>query len=314
MIVVFKINSRGGGRPAGAAARLIQAGKCEIVSHQRMRAMQINLREMQILGRSTREWIVHWRECPALKALGIQDVGVTHAAAEYAFCRLAPRFALVLGTVLGRSNVWVNGRWKKCGVGDVYLAPTGAPHAHHALKGQKWHLCWVAYEKVHGRKIIRGEHARLGRGAAHGLRDAIMGLYREVHGLNETVATHHWAELVDLSARRLIQERQIDERLLHLWGSIDKELAHPWRLETLAQRVHLSPEQLRHLCQKNFGRSPMEHLRWLRMKRAALLLERTNQKIAAIAEDTGYRNAFAFSTTFKRVIGVSPREFSRRLS
>ena len=37
---------------------------------------------------------------------------------------------------------------------------------------------------------------------------------------------------------------------------------------------------LRHLCQKYFGRSPMEHLTWLRMKRAAFLLERTNQKIS----------------------------------
>jgi AraC-like DNA-binding protein len=80
----------------------------------------------------------------------------------------------------------------------------------------------------------------------------------------------------------------------------------------MSERICLSPEQLRYLCQKNFNHSPMEHLTWLRMKRAAFLLERTSQKIAAIAEEVGYQNAFAFSTAFRRVIGVSPLEFSRK--
>ena len=279
-----------------------------------MGAMQFDLRETQIVGRATQEWIVHQRECPALAALGIQYAGVTHAAAGFAFCRLAPEIAVVFGAVLGTGKVWVNGRWKKCGAGDIYLTPAGAPHAYHALKGRQWHLCWAAYEEERGRRVLRGDQAQLRRGAAQGLRDAILGLYREVHALNEAAAVHHWAELVDLSARRLVQERHIDERLVRLWSSIDTELGQPWRLEAMAQRVHLSPEQLRHLCQKYFGRSPMEHLTWLRMKRAAFLLERTNRKIAAIAGDTGYQNAFAFSTAFKRVMGVSPLEFSRSLA
>jgi AraC-like DNA-binding protein len=275
--------------------------------------MQFDLREIQIIGRGTREWIVHGRECPALKALQIQYVGVTHAAAGFRFCRLAPKMAVVFSTLRGTSRVWVNGRWKNCGAGDVYLAPAGAPHAYHAVRGRKWHVGWVAYEQERGRKVLRGERARLQRGAAGGLGDAILGLYREVHALNEAAAVHHWAELVDLSARRLIHERHIDERLLRLWSGIDTELGLPWRLETMARRVHLGPEQLRNLCQMHLGRSPVEHLTWLRMKRAAFLLERSSQKISSIAEEVGYGNAFAFSTAFKRVIGVAPAEFARRL-
>jgi AraC-like DNA-binding protein len=55
----------------------------------------------------------------------------------------------------------------------------------------------------------------------------------------------------------------------------------------------------------------MEHLTWLRMKRAAFLLERTNQKILTIAEEMGYQNAFAFSSAFKRVMGAAPFVFAR---
>jgi AraC-like DNA-binding protein len=279
-----------------------------------MGAMQINLREIQVIGQGTKEWIVHRRECPALGSLGIQYAGVTHAAAGYAFCRKNPAIAVIFGSLVGSSKTWVNGRWKHCGAGDVYLTPAGVPHAYHAVRGKKWHVCWVAYEAVRGRQVIPGEQAELKRGHSEGLRDAILGLYHEAHGLNEAGAVHHWAELVDLSARRLIKERQIDERLLRLWDGIDRELGHPWRLGEMAKRVGLSGEQLRHLCQKYFGRSPLKHLTWLRMKRAAFLLERTDEKIATIAETVGYENAFAFSVAFKWMMGVSPLGFSKGLS
>jgi len=150
------------------------------------------------------------------------------------------------------------------------------------------------------------------RDSAGSLHAAIMGLYHEVHSWNEAAAVQNWAELVDLSAQRLWHEPRHDERLLRLWRAVDADLAQPWTLPTLATHVHLSAEQLRHLCQKNFGRSPMEHLRWLRMKRAAGLLVRTNQKIAVVAAEVGYENPFAFTTAFKRVLGVAPRDIYRR--
>jgi AraC-like DNA-binding protein len=280
-----------------------------------MGTTQIHLCEMQVVGRTTREWIVYERECPALARLGIQYTGISHAGAGFAFCRLAPRIAVVFGSLSGTGQVLVDGKWRKCGAGDVYITPAWALHAYHAIKGEKWHLCWVVYEEeVSKQTVIQSKRAYLRKDSSQGLRDAIMGLYDEVHGLNEAPAVHDWAELVDLSARRLIQERKIDERLMTLWSNVDTELARHWTLESLANQIHLSPEQLRHLCQKHFGRSPMKHLTDLRMKRAAGLLVRTNQKIAVVAADVGYENAFAFSTAFKRVVGVSPAEYLRTQS
>jgi AraC-like DNA-binding protein len=247
-----------------------------------------------------------------LAALGIQYAGVTHAEAGFSFCRREPQFAVVFGTIQGEGRVWLNRKWRKCAANDIFLTQAGVPHAYHAVKGRKWHLAWVAYDEKRGKAVIRGPQVRLRRGSAFGLCDAILGLYHEAHALKEAAAMHHWAELVDLSARRLVKERQIDERLLRLWSGIETELAKPWQLDALAVRAHVGPEQLRHLCRKFYGRSPMEHLAWLRMRRAASLLERTDQKISVVAEEVGYQNAFAFSTAFKRVIGVSPRAFSRR--
>lgn len=280
-----------------------------------MGATQIQLREMQVVGRNTREWIIYKQACPALTRYGIQYTGISQAVAGFEFCRFAPLFAVVFGSLSGTGRVLVDGKWRNCAKGDVYITPARVLHAYHAIKGEEWNLCWVVYEgDIGDRTLLQSKSAYLCKGSSQSLRDAIMGLYDEVHTLNEAAAVHDWVELVDLSARRLIQERKVDERLVTLWSNVDTELARPWTLESLADYVHLSPEQLRHLCQKHFGCSPMKHLTDLRMKRAAGLLVRTNQKVAVVAADVGYQNAFAFSTAFKRVIGVSPAEFLRTQS
>ena len=276
-----------------------------------MSAMQNNLREMQVIGVKTQEWIIHERDCPSLTTLGIRYTGITQAGDGFAFCRLKPNMAIIFGTLSGKGKVWIQGEWKTCGSGDLYLTPAGVPHAYRSIPGKKWHLGWVVYGGGNEHTLVRDEEPQLRRGPCEGLFTALRGLYDEVHGLNESPALHRWAELIDLSARRLIQEHRMDERLRELWSQVDTELSRDWTLELLAQKVHLSGEQLRWLCQKYFNHSPMEHLTSLRMKRAAVLLVRTNQKIAVIAEDVGYKNAFAFSTAFKRVVGVSPLEFSR---
>jgi transcriptional regulator GlxA family with amidase domain len=45
----------------------------------------------------------------------------------------------------------------------------------------------------------------------------------------------------------------------------------------------MSGENFRKLCQKALGRSPMKHLTYLRMRKAAELLTITNEKVETIA-------------------------------
>ena len=57
------------------------------------------------------------------------------------------------------------------------------------------------------------------------------------------------------------------------------------------------------------GRSPGQHVIYLRMKRAAELLVTTPGKVEAISAAVGYETPFAFSATFKRWLGCSPSEY-----
>jgi AraC-like DNA-binding protein len=77
----------------------------------------------------------------------------------------------------------------------------------------------------------------------------------------------------------------------------------------MARRIGMSEENLRRLCHRHVHRSPMSHLTHLRMLAAADLLCHSREKIVSIAARVGYGDGFAFSTAFKREMGMCPQQF-----
>ena len=101
---------------------------------------------------------------------------------------------------------------------------------------------------------------------------------------------------------------QQDDRLWRLWEKVSANVGHDWTLYELAADAHVSAEPLRRLCRRSLGRSPMHHVTWLRMRKAAELLSTTPLKVETIAHAVGYQNPFVFSNTFKKWIGWRPSE------
>lgn len=83
-------------------------------------------------------------------------------------------------------------------------------------------------------------------------------------------------------------------------------------LARLAKLAGISRGHLIRVFRDHLGIGPAEAQRRLRLDRAATLLARTNLQIQAVAESTGFANAFHFTRAFGQVYGCSPREFRRR--
>jgi AraC-like DNA-binding protein len=84
--------------------------------------------------------------------------------------------------------------------------------------------------------------------------------------------------------------------------------AHPWTVGELATRVGVSRAGLARRFTELIGEPPMSYLAGWRLALAADLLREPDLTLDAIAHRVGYGGAFALSTAFKRVRGVSPRE------
>ncbi|HEY6746794.1 MAG TPA: AraC family transcriptional regulator [Mycobacteriales bacterium] len=91
-------------------------------------------------------------------------------------------------------------------------------------------------------------------------------------------------------------------RLLH------HEPARPWTVESLARATGVSRAALARRFTELVGEPPMAFLTGWRLALAADLLRDPDATLGAVARQVGYGSAFALSTAFKRVRGVSPRE------
>ncbi|MFC9297035.1 AraC family transcriptional regulator [Streptomyces sp. NPDC057011] len=92
-------------------------------------------------------------------------------------------------------------------------------------------------------------------------------------------------------------------RLLH------ENPAHGWTVEELALKVGVSRASLARRFAEVVGEPPVAYLTGWRLALAADLLREPDATVATVARRVGYGSAFALSTAFKRVRGISPQEF-----
>jgi AraC-like DNA-binding protein len=87
--------------------------------------------------------------------------------------------------------------------------------------------------------------------------------------------------------------------------------AHGWTLQKLAARAGMSRSTFALKFKETVGASPMEYLTRWRMLLAGDKLTNSREPISAVSSSLGYTSESAFSTAFKRVMGSSPRQYSR---
>jgi AraC-like DNA-binding protein len=102
-----------------------------------------------------------------------------------------------------------------------------------------------------------------------------------------------------------------DKQMSAAITSMHGDPAHGWTIQKLAERAGMSRSTFALKFKQTVGASPMEYLTRWRMLVAADKLSNSSDPISAIARSLGYESESAFSTAFKRVMGCSPRQYSR---
>jgi len=277
--------------------------------------MQKTIRETAHIGHDTKEQISPPSAFPALYTRGLNLAGLSDAGHGYRMHRPQPQFGHLLVTLGGAGRVLVDDKWLECGEGYAYVSPPNAPSAFETQAGPRWQFAWIFLDAMGNSRIglLAGERSCLVPADAKPLATAIEGLYREGVGRADGTLLNQWAHLIDAYCRRITQPspaHDIDP-LARLWLSVDARLAANWSVTSLSDAAGVSSETLRKLCILHHGRSPMQEVTRLRMRRADTLLQSTTAKLAVIARMVGYENVFAFSTAFRRIYGIPPSE--RRL-
>ncbi len=102
-----------------------------------------------------------------------------------------------------------------------------------------------------------------------------------------------------------------DEKLLErIMSVINKNISNAdFSVEILANEVGISRVHLHRKLKELTNQTTRDFIRNVRLQQAALLLKEKNQNISEVAFTAGFVNATYFSTAFKELYGMTPKEY-----
>jgi AraC-like DNA-binding protein len=102
-----------------------------------------------------------------------------------------------------------------------------------------------------------------------------------------------------------------DKQMRAAMSAMHEDPAHGWTLQELAERANMSRSKFAFRFKEKVGISAMEYLTRWRMLRAADRLTNSSESVSDIAIASGYESESSFGSAFKKVMGLSPRQYCR---
>ncbi len=90
---------------------------------------------------------------------------------------------------------------------------------------------------------------------------------------------------------------------------VEKEYSHPLSMKYIAEKMDLNHIYMGQIFKKETGVSLNDYINKVRVNKAKKLLVESNDMVYEIADKVGYSDPQYFSTVFKRITGVSPKEY-----
>lgn len=92
---------------------------------------------------------------------------------------------------------------------------------------------------------------------------------------------------------------------------ISQNLTASLSLDDLAEKFHFSRNHIINIFKKEYGLTPFEYARNLQISRAKRLLEVTSDTAERISVECGFTDYAHFYKTFRRIEGISPKEWRK---
>jgi AraC-like DNA-binding protein len=223
--------------------------------------------------------------------------------------------------LLGRGS-FVNGsKSYRLTNGSIFLSPPRLEHVLTIERGkQNGFFCFILFEPEHPdecklmglitRRFERDGFLRIGPDNRFYFED----MKRKIASQNNLMgasASHQFLSfLYALAGDETISytglgNRYIEEALKLMQERIYAQLD----ADTLAQRLGLSNSYFNRLFKQKLGLPPFKYFQKLKIETACFLLKATDKPVRSIASQLSFFDEFHFSRTFKKVVGVSPRDY-----
>ena len=94
---------------------------------------------------------------------------------------------------------------------------------------------------------------------------------------------------------------------------VNQEYAENLNLDELARRFGVNPSYLSRSFTEKTGAPLFDYINRIRIRKACILLKRSDLNILEIAYSVGYHNPSHFNRSFKKIMGIAPRDYRKSL-
>lgn len=133
------------------------------------------------------------------------------------------------------------------------------------------------------------------------------------HFGNSQLPSRAWVDLPDFPRLEQRPRRGLSRRALtRACSFIAENLGERFTLDDLARQAGVSRFHFARLFRVSTGDSPMAYLLKSRIERAKQMLLQDDRPVCEIAAVLGFCDQSHLTRTFRRLTGLTPREFARR--
>lgn len=205
--------------------------------------------------------------------------------------------------------------------GDLFILFPGEWHRFRPDPQTGWDENFIGFDGDYARHLMQsfftpGEPVLRGAATAETVK-LIRSIALAAEDTSPETAPQVFAEMITLITRLVLftrvhasgERRVIRQKINAAREQILEQSFKRIDFHGLAASLGLSYTVFRRMFQKETGHAPLEYQIEVRVSRARVLLEQTDQSVSEIAQQTGFANVFYFSKMFSKRAGQTPSSY-----
>jgi len=265
------------------------------------------------------ESFLDYAEHPLIKGLYLTDVGFfPNAVNHYREREEGCDEYILMYCISGQGVIEVENRRYVIREETAFCIPKNKRHCYYASREEPWSIFWVHFKGDRTRyfPLEQCEVIDINSGPANNRMMFLFDLLFRVLERNYTLGNFIYiSQVLSLILAEVYHREKVDETskqnkhitmvIRYMYKHINENIA----LEDLSREMDLSKSYLNAIFKKYAQRAPIDFFINLKMQEACKLLKSTDLYISEVGRELGYEDQYYFSRIFKKVVGISPREY-----
>lgn len=231
-------------------------------------------------------------------------------------------FYLIHYIVSGKGIYKVDNKSYDIGIGNTFLIYPGTEITYIADKNEPWEYYWVGFSGNDARIIINQtdftkDNPVICIDMDDRFEELLMDIYHTKGNSDSSIIKMSGylmlalSYLIEKSTHKKLRHNSSNEYTKKALEYIEYHYTEKLTVQDIADYIGISRSQLYRVFMELHQKSPMDIILEYRIRMACQLLKTSKLSIGSVGYSVGFEDNLYFSRAFKKVMGISPREYIR---